>query len=156
MAFVGLAKVMKVKNRLAGRLAEVKQEILLNNSVLLEQKGQVDINALVSTYDAIVKAMLALKTLHYKANMDIQEQIYLLGEKKSEISLYKSLSVRSGVERHDYQNTSVEYVVTITNDQKKAKIKQLEAEIDALQDYIDEFNVSRKVEIPNEILALAS
>jgi hypothetical protein len=156
MAQVGLAKIMKVKNRLAGRLSETNQEILLNNSVLLEQKGLVDIAALVALRSSLAAALVALKSLHYKANFEVQEKIFLLGEKKAEIGMYKSLSTRCGTERHDYQNTTVEYVVTITNDEKKAKVKQLEAEIDKLQDEIDEFNVNKKVEIPNDILALAS
>lgn len=156
MAQVGLAKIMKVKNRLAGRLAETTQEISYNNSVLLEQQGQVNVEALVALRDSIANALVALKSLHYKANFEVQEKIYLLGEKKAEIGLYKGLSTRCGKERHDYQNTTVEYVVSINNDAKKVKIKQLEVEIDKLQDEIDEFNTVKKVEVPNEILALAS
>ena len=48
MAEITLGKALKIKNRLAGRLAKVQADVQAYNSVPEGQAGQVDVPALTS------------------------------------------------------------------------------------------------------------
>lgn len=156
MAEISLAKALKLKNRLAGRLSAIVGDIQLYNSVLEEQVGKVDVNKLLFLRDAISLALIELKIALYKSNVGIQLELYTLAEKKGEIDFYRMLNTRDGSERHGYQNTNVTYRATLTKSDVDARIKVLEAEIDSLQDQIDSYNHSTKFAISQTILDLAS
>lgn len=153
---VSLVKALKIKSRLAGRLVKVTADINLNNSVLLENKDRVCIEKLMNTKCKIVDALIELKTALYKGNHGIQESLFILGEKKSEIDFYNSLNTREGKDRHWQQNTEVEYVCTINKEQVDERVKSLEVEIDALQDAVDAYNHTTKITLSQLTLDLAS
>ncbi len=156
MTMIHLAKALKLQKRLAGRYSETVSNISSYNSVLEEQKGKVDIEKLIAQRDAISAALIDLKVALYKGNKGIQKELYTLAEKKGEADMYRSLNTRSGIERHGYQNTTVTYVATITKAMADAKVRQLESEMDALQDTVDAYNHSTKIEIAQSTMDLAS
>lgn len=78
MAQITLAKALKVKNRLAGRLAKVQADIQAFNSVPEGQAGQVDVPALMQTREALVEAIVGFKTAINDANREAQKDIYAL------------------------------------------------------------------------------
>lgn len=155
-AKISLAKALKVKNRLAGRLAKANQNIQAHNAVLLENKNKVNVEKLLADRQAIVQSLVELKTALYLANQKIQHQLYWLGEKKSEIEFLNGVHVRDGKERHSYQNTEVEYVSFLKQEQIDSQIKRLEAEIDTLQEEVDTYNHTTKIEIRQQVLDLSS
>jgi len=156
MPTIHLAKALKLQKRLAGRYSETVSNIGSYNSVLEEQKGQVNVTKLIEQRNAISNALIDLKIALYKGNQGIQRELYTLAEKKGEADMYRSLNTRQGVERHGYQNTTIIYVATVTKDQADAKVRQLESEVDTLQDTVDEYNHSTKIEIAQSTLDLAS
>lgn len=156
---VSLAKALKIKSRLAGRLSKVTADIVTNNSILVENKDQawrVGIEKSMNTKCKIVDALIELKTALYKGNLGIQESLFILGEKKSEIDFYNMLPTREGKERHSYQNTEVSWDCVITKEQVDERVKVLEAEIDSLQDVIDSYNHTTKITLSQLTLDLAS
>ena len=70
MQAITLAKALKVKNRLAGRLAKVQTDIQTYNSVLEGQADQVNVTALVQTRDELVEALVTVKTTINEANRE--------------------------------------------------------------------------------------
>jgi len=159
LAKVSLAKALKLKNRLTGRLAEVTAEIQGNNSVLAEQVGSEsvpDVRALLESRRQLVTALVDLKAAHYLANQPIQRQLYVLGEKKAEVAFLRGIHVRDGVERHSYQNTELKWIAEIKKSEIDTNVRKLESEIDALQEEIDQYNYTAKVEVPQLVLDLGS
>ena len=156
MTQVHLAKALKLQKRLAGRYSETVSNISSYNSVLEEQKDQVDVAKLIEQRDAISAALVDLKVALYQGNKGIQKELYTLAEKKGEADLYRGLNTRNGSERHGYQNTTVTYVATITKAQADAKVRQLESDVDALQDTVDAYNHKVKIEIAQSTMDLAS
>ena len=59
---LSVAKCLKLKNRLVGRLSKVQEDIQLYNSVLQEQEGKVDILLLTKQRDEIAECLIVLKT----------------------------------------------------------------------------------------------
>lgn len=156
MAQITLAKALKLKNRLAGRLSKVQEDISTYNSVLKEQVGKVDIPACVKLRDQIQESLIGLKTKIILANGEIQETLIRMGETKSKLTFLEMIPVRDGQERHGYQNTEITWVAAISKADIDSERKKLESEIDSMQDKVDTFNHTQKLEIPQSYLDLAS
>jgi hypothetical protein len=105
----------------------------------------------------LTAALVELKTAIYEANKGIYKQIILIGEKKSEVDFLNGLNTRHGIEPHGYQGNNVTYVAVIQKVDVDKRVKQIEKEIDDLQDQIDKYNAeSERVRVESSILDLAS
>jgi hypothetical protein len=96
MAEITLAKALKVKNRLTGRLAKVQADIQAYNSVPEGQADQVNVLALVQTREQLVGALVSLKTAINDANREAQRDIYDLAEKKATAQFLAGVNTRHG------------------------------------------------------------
>ena len=157
MAEFTLAKALKVKNRLAGRLAKVQADIQAYNSISEGQAGQVNVPALMKTREELVGALVGLKTAINEANREAQRDIYDLAEKKGTVQFLGGVNTRHGPQPAVYPNTTeVSYVAALKKADVDALVARLEKEIDQLQDRLDQFNHDRKIEVDGRILELAS
>ena len=155
---LSLSKAMKVKNRLAGRLGKYQVNIQAYNSVLEGRKGEVDVTALDKTRAEIVEALISLKTAITDGSRGLQETIYRLAEKKSEIEFLNGLNTRNGSEpAYGLNATPQIYVASIQMKEVAERVKKLEAEIDEFQDRIDSYNAHpERITVDARVLELAS
>jgi hypothetical protein len=154
---ITLAKALKMKNRLAGRLAKVQADIQAYNSVPAGQADQVNVPALMKTREELVGALVSLKTAINEANREVQRDIYDLAEKKATAQLLAGLNTRHGPQPPVYPSTiEVIYVAALKKADVDALVARLETEIDYLQDKLDQLNHVRKIEVDGRILELAS
>ena len=138
MAEITLAKALKVKNRLAGRLAKVQADIQAYNSIPEGRAGQVDVPALMKTREELVGALVSLKTTINDANREVQRDIYDLAEKKATAQFLAGINTRHGPQPAVYPNTTeVSYVAALKKADVDALVARLETEIDQLQDKLD-------------------
>jgi hypothetical protein len=157
MAEITLAKALKVKNRLTGRLAKVQGDIQAFNSVPVGQADQVNVPALMKTREELVGALVGLKTAINEVNREVQRDIYGLAEKKATAQFLGGISTRHGQQPPAYPSTiEVNYVAAMKKADVDALVVRLEKEIDQLQDKLDQFNHARKIEVDGRILELAS
>jgi hypothetical protein len=140
MAEITLAKALKVKNRLTGRLAKVQADIAAYNSVPVGQAEQVNVPALMKTREE-----------------QAQRDIYALAEKKATAQFLAGVSTRHGPQPPVYPSTvEVNYIAALKKADVDALVIRLENEIDQLQDRLDQFNHDHKIEVDGRILELAS
>ena len=119
MAEITLAKALKVKNRLTGRLAKVQADIQAYNSVPEGQAGQVNVPALMWTREELVGALVGLKTAINDANREAQRDVYDLAEKKATAQFLAGVNTRHGPQPPVYPSTiDVNYVAAL----KKADV----------------------------------
>jgi hypothetical protein len=157
MAEITLGKALKVKNRLAGRLAKVQADIQAFNSVPQGQADQVNVPALMKTREELVEALVNLKTAINDANREAQRDIYDLAEKKATAQFLGGVSTRHGPQPAVYPNTTeVIYVAALKKADVDTLVAGLEKEIDQLQDKLDQVNHVHKIEVDGRILELAS
>ena len=157
MAEITLAKALKIKNRLAGRLAKVQADIQAYNSVPEGQADQVNVPALVRTREELVGALVSLKTAINEANREAQRDIYDLAEKKATAQFLAGVNTRHGPQPPVYPSTvEVNYVAALKKADVDALAAGLEKEIDQLQDRLDQFNHFHKIEVDGRTLELAS
>jgi hypothetical protein len=154
---ITLAKALKVKNRLTGRLAKVQEDIQTYNSVPEGQADQVNVPALMKTREELVVALVSLKAAINDANRDAQRDIYDLAEKKATAQFLASVNTRHGPQPPVYPSTvEVVYVAALKKADVDALVVRLENEIDQLQDKLDQFNHDHMIEVDGRILELAS
>ena len=153
---LSIAKCLKLKNRLLGRLSKVQDDIETYNSVLSEQLGKVDVPDLTKKRDEIAECIIVLKTNIMRANSEIQGDLIRMGELKAKAAWIKEIPVRDGKERHSYQNTEVIWVAALKKENIDEESKRLEVAIDLLQDKIDEYNYTTRIEVDQRTLDLAS
>ncbi len=157
MAEITLAKALKIKNRLTGRLAKVQADIQAYNSVPVGQADQVNVPALMKTREELVGALVGLKTAINEANREIQRDIYDLAEKKATAQFLAGLCTRHGPQPAVYPSTTeVIYVAALKKADVDTLVAGLEKEIDQWQDRLDQFNHDRRIEVEGPTLELAS
>ncbi len=144
---ITLAKALKLKNRLAGRVTKLTEDIQAYNSV---QQGAeaVDVRALYTRRADLVDRLADLKYAIYRANLPVQKAIFELAEKKAATALLAGLSTKHGTFHEGYPTAGeVTYVAQLRKAEVDELVARLEQEIDRLQDRLDGFNHETAVEI---------
>jgi hypothetical protein len=156
MAQVSLAKAMKIKNRLAGRLARLTAQILQGNSVI-EGQPQPDVLALWAQRQALVGYLIALKAALAQATGRVQPLLLDMQEKKATIALLQGLNTRDGDSGQVHYGTTQKIVfrAAIKQADVNAWVEKLEQEIDSAQDRVDLHNAQTKIDLEPAILQAA-
>lgn len=151
---VTLAKALKLKNRLAGRVAKLTADITRDNSS--QQGAEVaDVPALYARRAEAVARLVDLKASISQANRPIQRDIFLLAEKKAEIALLAGLDTKHGSYREGYATADTVYVAQLRKADVDSRTTALEAEIDALQDRLDGFNHDTRLAVDPGVIEAA-
>lgn len=151
---ITLAKALKLKNRLAGRVAKLTADVQAHNST---QQGAdtVDVPALYARRAEAVARLVDLKAAIGAANRPIQRDIFLLAEKKAEIALLAGLSTKHGTFKEGYTTADTVYVAQLRKADVDARTTALEAEIDAIQDRLDGFNHDTRLGVDASVIEAA-
>jgi hypothetical protein len=154
-----LAKALSVKNRLAGRLAQTRSNIETYNSVLAGQRDEegratVDVRAEYERLLMLQEGLVAVKAAIHRANSAVYEDVLRLGEKKALLQMLGGLSTKHGTEP-GYNGVEYRYSATILKPEVLEMVRRLEAEIDKLQDRLNQYNATTTVEIAGAVLDLA-
>ena len=146
---VSIARALKEKNRVAGRLAKAREIIGAENSKEAKIPRKVDVAALLSEAKALEDRLIAIKTAIAEANTPIVAKIIALDELKSEIAFFSGLDAKEGVYAEANYGGQIirEFNAVISQPRILAEVAELQKRADALQDALDEFNASTKVEI---------
>ncbi|MFZ2642101.1 MAG: hypothetical protein WA117_13970 [Verrucomicrobiia bacterium] len=141
-----LAKALKLKNQVAGEVARLKD--LLTKQNVRSTKQPFDYNnadvlvSLRGKIDELVKIKAAIAA----ANAEVYGKIFRMAELKGLITTLSALETRHGVfyERGsgygDHQPVAVEYAAQLKAVEVDKLVAELKAEIQSLQDSLDEFN----------------
>ena len=146
---VSIARALKEKNRVAGRLAKAREIIGQENSKETKIPRKVDVDATLAEAKALEDRLIAIKTAIAEANTPIVAKIIALDELKSEIVFFNGLDAKEGVyEEASYGGRIAhEFTAVISQPRILAEVGELQKRADSLQDELDDFNASTKVEI---------
>lgn len=146
-----LTKALKLKNQLAGEVTELKDRLGKQNSHAAKVPFDYDSREVLATLREKIDHLITVKSAIAAANVEQYPRIFRLAELKGLVALFKALDVRHGVftEGGNYAQPAheVEYVAQIKKATADALVAELEAEISALQDELDEFNHTHAVEL---------
>ena len=146
---VSIARALKEKNRVAGRLAKAREIIQQENSKEKSLPRRVDVEAMYAEAKMLEARLVAIKSAIAQANNPIVAKIIELDELKSEIAFLNGLNVKEGrFEEVSYGNKIVRDIEAVVGQARVlAEVAELQKRADVLQDALDEFNASTKVEI---------
>jgi hypothetical protein len=153
---ITLAKALKLKNRLAGRVTKLTTDIQTYNSV---QQGaeSVDVRAEYEQRTELVARLTALKYAIFRANLPVQKTIFELAERKAEVALLTELPTKHGTYKEGYPTAGeVTYVAHLRKAEVDELVARLENEIDRLQDQLDGFNLETRIEVDPGTIAAAA
>lgn len=145
-----IAKALKIKNRLAGELNRIKGLIERENSQLLENFNENKVKELAESFYNTKADLIQLKAKIQMKTAPIAEKLIAIAEAKDEMSFFQSLDTRDGesivnITRYGAEPKKVVYKAYYTQDDVDAKIVEIQAQIDKLQDEIDEHNATTSI-----------
>lgn len=148
---ITLARTLKLKNRLAGRLAKLDNDFETYNSLPAGTDAP-DIKVLYAERNSLVNRLIELKLALSAANQPMQRTIFELGEAKSLVALLAKTSTKHGKVIESYHGNEVEYVAQFRKRDLDSEIRRLEGAIDRLQENLDAFNHRTTIAIDAALL----
>ncbi len=158
MKTINLSQALKHKNRLAGEISRLRDIVQRENSRKESQPARADVRA---AFDQSVSrsrelahfkgAIAAANAAVTDSNHGIYGKLNLQAELRGLIVFIKSLNTKEGeeVERVGFlsrdEAVRTVFVATITRDEVDRLTVAYQAEIDRLQDEIDEFNATTRI-----------
>lgn len=146
-----LAKALKLKNQLAGEVAELKKLLAAQNVRSTKQKFDYDNHDVLVRLRAKLDELVRVKTALAVANADAYERIFRLAELKGLVTTLEALETKSGVFHEGGGYGQAVHEVEYTAQLGKAEVDQLVAglknEVQSLQDALDEFNFAHAVSL---------
>ena len=141
-----LSKALKLKNKKLKEYKSTLMKVSQNNSYDVDNKPIYDSGKLYNEAVEQLKDYLELKSAIHTTSEPIRFKIFQLGEVKSLLNVLNSLDTKSGVYKEGYREvTSRTYEASISEEEKNAKVKNLENAIELLQDEIDTFNATTEL-----------
>jgi hypothetical protein len=148
---ITLARALKLKNRLAGRLAKLGSDFENYNS-LPAGTDRPNLKALYAERSDLVAQLTELKVAINAANQPMQRTIFELGEAKSLVALLSKTSTKHGRVVEGYHGTEVEYTAQFRKGDIDREVRRLEVVIDRLQEQLDAFNHRAVIDIDADLL----
>lgn len=148
---ISLARALKLKARLAGRLAKLDSDFENYNS-LPAGTDRPDLKVLYVERNALVARIVELKVALNAVNQSMQRTIFELGEAKSLVALLSRTSTKHGKVVEGYQGTETEYTAQFRKGDVDREVRRLEGVIDRLQEQLDAFNHRAQIGIDVDLL----
>ena len=154
MKKISISKALKIKSRMAGVVKELEKYITGANCVKDSQVERISIG-FSETFGKLSKArenLILIKSRIAEASAPIQSKLIEIAEAKSMITFYQSIMIKEGVFTEtigfgvNAAAKEVTYHNYIDSKSRAETIQQLEGKIDDLQDEIDAFNASVKID----------
>ena len=150
-----LARALKEKNRIAGRLHYLQELVRKENRKIKDSPRKLSPADLAAEAERLSEQLIAVKTVIAEANAGIVGTIVELEEVKSLLAFFREVPADDDLEilegRFGSQRTIVEWDVAMDKSTLLLKRGELRARADALQDRLDEYNIRTKVTLPDDL-----
>jgi len=145
---ITLARALKEKNRIKREMSRLQKIIQSHNSQLADKwQSPYVIKDVLLRYSQLKDNLIYLKTKIQEANIPIYGFIFQMSEARSMIDWLSSLDTRDGKHESPYNDSINEYRAQINRQELDEILRELTLRIDELQDKIDEFNHTTKIDI---------
>lgn len=151
---ITLAQALKEKNRLAGEIARAWSWLVSENSKREDIKRVVDIEETYKKIQLYTEKLVELKTKIGVANADNLDRIYRMEECKSALANLERINTdETSVFQKLTESTYKEFKRTVvyTASQILEMREQLQKECNRLQDEMDAFNASMKIDFESPL-----
>ena len=144
-----LSQALKLKNRLAGELVRQNQILQRENARRSDSKSQVDRDAVWNEILKLSDQLGELKGKITQANVGIYPMLERMAELKSRIAFVQGLPKREDEEvqfiGRDQEKLTYQWSSFITQEKSDQMVKELQEQINNLQDQVDAYNATNEV-----------
>lgn len=147
---INLCRALKLKNRLANRLARLDQQIATHNSSIKDY-SEYNVRELYKSRMLLAEQLVQLKVDISSANLPIQKPIFEVAECKALCAMLNRINTQHGPHTSGYDAIQ-EYAAQFRKPDVDKEIRKVEKEIDRLQDVLDQFNFETRITIPKMLL----
>lgn len=151
MQTVTLAKALKLKNRITGRLSRLRDTVGSYNSQKSSSE-RVDVRPVWELHNRLTGYLIELKSAIHAGNTPIAGKIAAIQETKGAVDWVRKLDTFHG-RRMEYlaggNYGEVEFEADLRLQEVTGIIGELEADLDRLQDEVDAHNASTKITVPD-------
>jgi hypothetical protein len=142
-----IAKALKLKNQLAGEVAQLKELLAKQNVRSTKQKFDYDNREVLARLRAKLDELVKVKAAIAATNTEVYDKIFRLAELKGLVTTLTGLDTKAGVfhegGRFGEPGYEVEYTAQLGKVDVDKLVAELKDQIQALQDALDEFNFTR-------------
>jgi septation ring formation regulator EzrA len=141
---MNLTKALKHKKKLVKQIDEMFIRFSKFNSV---EKGSIgyDPEQAYNEWARLTEELIDLKTRIHIANVGIASKIFTLGELKNKAAKLHNISTQEGLVKDRYSDVTNEYVAYMGLFSRDTAIKELEEQIESLQEEIEAYNALTKI-----------
>jgi len=146
-----LAKALKLKNQLAGEVADLKELLLKQNSRPSKQQFDYNTKEVLAKLQCKTDELVQVKAAIATANDAVYNKIFRLAEIKGLVAVLTSLNTKAGVFHESSglggADHEIEYVAQISRVEADSLADELKKEIQTIQDELDEYNFMKTVNL---------
>lgn len=144
---ITLAQALKEKNRIVGEISRLWDLVENENSCWESHTRSVDVKETMKTIEFLVQKLVELKTKIGKANEGNLANMYALEECKSQMSRFSKLNTLEDVRYRGVNDDKMEVrSAEITAQEVLQRNKNLQRQCNQLQDELDAYNATHKIE----------
>lgn len=147
---INLCRALKLKNRLASRLARHDQLIISHNSSVKDY-SEYDVRDLYRIRMLLAEQLVQLKVDISAANQPVQKAIFEVAECKSLCATLSRINTKHGPHTSGFEAIQ-EFSAQYRKQDIDKEVRKVEKEIDRLQDELDQFNFNTQITIPLSLL----
>jgi hypothetical protein len=141
---MNLAKALKEKKKITREIGNLKDLINRNNSYTEPNFPKFDVYKLEEDLISKTEELIDLKCKITKANIGINDKIYTMAELKGLVNFYKYLNTNEKT-TYDINRNETITKAKISEVYTIEKVRELEKEIQDLQDEIDYYNQTTEI-----------
>lgn len=137
-----IKQALKYKNKLVKKINEAFQKVYTYNSIVEGQTRAYDVNDSLVEYFQLSNELVNLKEKIHTANQPVYGKIFLLSELKSQAQKLAVLSCEEGKSKNRFSDESETKTAIINVVSRDNMIKNIEEQIEALQEELDTYNAT--------------
>jgi hypothetical protein len=151
---ITIAKALKEKNRIAGRIAKLQGQVVKHNRYKKDSVREFSSKELLMTLQVEWAYLIDIKSKIAKANAGISDKLVQLTEAKAELSFWNSISNTGPSEEvvseskyigGTYVSVDTVMICDVSSKDVQTNINRVQKLIEDLQDEIDDYNARTKI-----------
>ena len=136
---MNLTKALKHKKKLVKQADDMYIRFSKFNSNQKDSVGY-DPEQAYNEWVRLTNDLINLKTKIHIANAGIADKIFKLGELKSMATKLRVIDTKEGIVKDRYSDVTIEYVAYMNLFDRDTRVKELEEQIETLQEEIEAYN----------------
>ena len=142
---MNVKQALKAKTKITTRINELYSLAKSYNSIEEGNPRRYSVVGLLNEAEELTKELVDLKARIHTANQPVYGKIFLMAELKGRVKNLKAISCEEGKVTERYGSTVAVKEVEIDIVQRDAMVKQLEDEIEKLQNELDVHNATTAI-----------